>query len=433
MIKTSLGLRLLPYTIIPITIYSILPYPKLVGNVVSDINNTTFWWLILFAILLTFWKAKRKFDYLNAKDFSVVSYYLFWNLVEIVYGVFVAETYWDWKGLVTNAFALLMPIIVYAGCAKPVLQQLLKRYFQYALPLFGIFALLITTDAYGFFLVPVSFMIFFFPILSFRWKVFIMLFASVVIFSNLGARSNVLKFTVPIVLLVVYYGRTWITLKQIEVGRIVLLLLPFFFFVLATTGLFNIFNISSYIKGSYTEKTTLVNGQEDDQDLTADTRTFLYVEVLQTAFKYNTWVFGRSPARGNETDWFAELSEITGRKERLSNEVAILNIFTWTGLVGVFFYFIVFYRASLLSIHRSNNIFSKMLGLYIAFRWSYAWVEDVNNFSLSNFFLWLMLGICLSKNFRQMTNQEVRIWILGTLHKRYRRNDVSIISYSKLT
>jgi hypothetical protein len=421
MLSSTQAKRVLPFTVIAVTIYSVLPFPKEDGNLISSLNNTTFWWLVVFAILLLFWKGKTKNDFQIQKDFKVVTYYLIWNLLEIIYGSLVAETYWDWKGLVSNTFALLMPLIVYAGTDKLVLQQMLKRYFQIVLPLFCIFAFFIMTDAYGFFLVPVSFLIFFLPKLSFRWRAAVVLCTLVVIFSNLGARSNVLKFTVPILLLAVYYGRTLISIKLMEFCRKILIIMPFLFFALATTGTFNVFDISSYIKGDYTEKTTLSNGQENDEDLTSDTRTFLYVEVLQTAYKYNTWVIGRSPARGNETEWFADLAEITGRKERLSNEVAILNIFTWTGLVGVILYFVVFYRASYLAVNRSNNIFSKMLGLYIAFRWSYAWVEDVNNFSLSNMFLWLMLGICLSNNFRQMSNQEITMWIRGTFDKRYLR------------
>jgi hypothetical protein len=421
MLSSTQAKKVLPFTIIAVTIYSVLPFPKEDGNVVTSLNNTTFWWLVVFAIMLLFWKGKPKNDFQIEKDFKVVTYYLIWNLLEIIYGSLVAETYWDWKGLVSNTFALLMPLIVYAGTDKLVLQQMLKRYFQFVLPLFCIFAFFIMTDAYGFFLVPVSFLIFFLPKLSFPWKAAVVLCTLVVIFSNLGARSNVIKFTVPILLLSVYYGRTLISIKLLEFCRNILIIMPFFFFALAATGTFNVFDISSYIKGNYTERTTLSNGQENDENLTSDTRTFLYVEVLQTAYKYNTWVIGRSPARGNETEWFADLAEITGRKERLSNEVAILNIFTWTGLVGVILYFVVFYRASYLAVNRANNIFSRMLGLYIAFRWSYAWVEDVNNFSLSNMFLWLMLGICLSNNFRQMSNQEITMWIRGTFDKRYLR------------
>ena len=60
-----------------------------------------------------------------------------------------------------------------------------------------------------------------------------------------------------------------------------------------------------------------------------------------------------------------------------------------------------------------------MLGIYVAFRWLYSWVEDVNNFSINYFMLWIMIGMCLSTSFRSMTDYEVTIWIRGAFDKRY--------------
>jgi hypothetical protein len=420
MLNRTQGRRFLPYTLLIVTLFSVIPYAKTPDNVLSLINNTTLWWLILAYIVATFWKVKSKSTLrTDFKYFDVVNYYLSWNVFQIIRGTFVAETYWDWKGLLTNAFALLMPLVVFGGTEKALLQDMLRKYFKIALPLFPFFILLIMTDAYGFYLVPISFLILFFPLLSSRWKLLVVFSTLFVVLSNLGARSNVVKFFVPFLLLSIYYVRSWISLRLLEFIRIILIITPFFFFVLGVTGVFNVFAISSYLEGSYVEKKIDVNGDENSDDLTVDTRTFLYVEVLQTAAKYNTWVFGRSPARGNETEWFADLAEITGRKERLGNEVAILNIFTWTGLVGVFLYLVVFYRASYLSVMKSNNIYSKMLGIYIAFRWAYAWVEDINNFSLTNMFLWLTLGICLSTTFRNMSDADFKTWISDIFKRRH--------------
>jgi hypothetical protein len=188
--------------------------------------------------------------------------------------------------------------------------------------------------------------------------------------------------------------------------------LPFIFFFLAVSGTFNIFNMGEYIEGDFKEENiNLTTGETTEEDLTADTRSPLYVEVLQTANKYNTWVFGRSPARGNETELFASLADITGRQERVGNEVAILNIFTWTGIVGVLLYFFIFYYASYLAINKSNNIFSKIIGVYLSFRWCYAWIEDINYFTLTTFILWITIGMALSSKLRVMKNKEVQLWI----------------------
>ena len=95
------------------------------------------------------------------------------------------------------------------------------------------------------------------------------------------------------------------------------------------------------------------------------------------------------------------------------------NIFTWTGIIGVLLYMMVFYRASYLAINQSKNSYAKLIGLYIAFRWVYAWVEDINNFSLNYFMLWVFIGLCYSHEFRGMTNQEVKWWVRGIFDKKY--------------
>ena len=101
------------------------------------------------------------------------------------------------------------------------------------------------------------------------------------------------------------------------------------------------------------------------------------------------------------------------RNERNGNEVSILNYFVWLGLVGVIFIFILFYQATNLAIHYSNNIFSKIIGIFIAFRWTFAWVEDINNFYIQYVYLWIFVGFCFSENFRKMTDSQMKNWILS--------------------
>jgi len=107
------------------------------------------------------------------------------------------------------------------------------------------------------------------------------------------------------------------------------------------------------------------------------------------------------------------VAEVTGRKERPWNEAAILNVFIWTGIVGLILYMAVFFRASYLAINKSNNVFCKMMGIFIAFRWLYAWVEDGNLYTISTIFLWVMIGVCLSSSFRSMTDDEMTTWARG--------------------
>lgn len=409
--------RIIPYTILGITLYTVLPYPKPSVKVIDLINVTFFWWIVQFYILFLFWQGRKYFFNKNQKRIMVwVHFYLLWNVFSLSRGLFIAETYWDWKALVANVMALMLPIVAYSATNTTLLQAVIQKYIKYALPLFLVFFVLIASDAYGFYLVPISFLVLFFPIIKKPWRWIVLGVGLFVIIADVTARSNVIKFGVPIVLSLLYYFRHVLSSKIFEIVRLMLIVAPILFFTLAVYGDFNVLKMDEYIKGDYTEIRTDYKGEEVVDNLKADSRTFLYIEVLQTAKVYDSWWIGRSPARGNISEYFGE-GDMNKRGERLGNEVGILNVFTWTGLVGVFLYFMVFYKASYMAINKSNNIFSKIIGLFVAFRWLYAWVEDVNNFSLNTFFLWIMIGMCFSESFRKMTNQEFRLWVWGIFEK----------------
>lgn len=384
------------------------------------INTFMLWGLQIF-ILVFFFKASYRFvDSSHYKLMIFVSLYLGWNVLSFIRGCFITETYWDTKALLTNGFALLLPVVSYSATNTRLFQFMMFNYLKHTYVVFIFLMLILNPGTYGFYLVPVSFLALFLPVLEKKWKYIVLVVCLFVALLDLGARSTTIKFILPILFSLLYYYRRLISTVILEIIRNVLFLLPFVLFALAVSGQFNIFNISSYVEGDYSTQKVNERGEvESGEDLTVDTRSPLYLEVLNTAKKHNTWVWGRSPARGNETELFAALSDITGREERISNEVAILNIFTWTGLMGVLLYFLVFYKVTYLAINKSNNIFCKILGLYLTFRWCYAWVEDINNFTITYCFLWLIIGLCFSKKFRSMDNKEVILWVNGMLEKKY--------------
>jgi hypothetical protein len=311
--------------------------------------------------------------------------------------------------------------MVYIATNKEVVQSMLGFYYKFVLPLFIIFFFLIHPGAFGFYLVPIYLLAIFFPVLIFRWKIIVLFLTILVITINTDARSNVIKFSVPFLLLPIYYYRDFFTAKVLEKIRIFFVILPIFLFMLGAFGYFNIFKMDDYINQDFEATRLDDSGQMINTDMKADTRTGLYEEVLKSATMHNYYLIGRTPGRGNDSEIFSSyLQEITGKDERISNEVAILNVFTWTGIVGVILYFFIFFKASYLAVNRSKNIYSKMLGIFIAFRWSYAWVEDINNFSLTYFMLMILLGLCFSTSFRNMTDNGIYFWVRGIFDYRYR-------------
>jgi hypothetical protein len=250
-----------------------------------------------------------------------------------------------------------------------------------------------------------------------------------VIFSGLDARSNVIKFSISLLLGLIFYFRN-IAARFFRLVRLIFLIAPIVLFIIAVIGDFNVFKMEEYITGEYTAS-VIQDGELHQSSLTVDTRTALYEEVILSAIKNNYIFFGRTPARGNDSDLFGgDLAAETGsgRLERFGNEVSILNVFTWTGLIGVIIYFCVFYSATALAIKQSNNFFMKIIGLYVSFRWTYAWVEDFSNFDLSYLILWIMIGMCLSKSFREMSDSQMQYWIRGIFDKSFRKGEMRDLS-----
>ena len=410
----------LPISILLIGILNVTSYavPRL--PILLFLDKTIIKWIASFFILTLFLLSWRYFyDSVNKKNMMAVNVFLLWTIISILRGVLEVHSYWQWKGFISNIMGLLLVMVVYTATNKVAVQSLLSFYVKYALALFLILIFLISKGAYGFYLMPVSFLLLFIPALTTKQRVILFAFAFVVLVSNLGARSNVIKFAIPLIILFIYFFKSYLSNSILESLRIFLILAPFVFFTLGVFGVFNIFNMDDYLGEQHVTKTDS-QGQEYEENLAGDTRTFIYVEVVKSAIKNDYWLFGRTPARGNDSAIFgAEAFEMSGRYERLANEVGVANVFTWMGVIGVFLYLLVFIKASYLAVNRSNNIYAKMMGIYVAFRWLYSWVEDINNFSLNYFMLWIMIGLCFSYSFRMMSDYEVTIWIRGVFDKRY--------------
>lgn len=410
--------KLLTISVLAITISSVNQWSDL------PLGNTFFWWVINGIILNSFFRARKIFyDKSNDTYIKTLRWYLYWNIICIIRGCFVADGYWEWKNLVGTSLVMLLPLSINVFSNAEMVQRITSFWLKYGLLLFIIIAPFLEGEAIGRYLIPISFLLLFLPCFSMRWKITLILITIFVIVSYLGARSNVIKFGVPVLISTLYYFRRFISIKALNIVRLILLVLPFTALILAGSGIFNIFKIGEYTTNDYNTN-VIVNGQQTEESLMTDTRTALYVDVITSALKYDYVWFGRTPARGNETtifDFFLPDDDTYPTTERYSNEVSILNIFTWTGLVGVLLYFFVFYQCSYLAIKKSKNSFMPLIGVYIAFRWSYAWVEDFNRIDLSNLYLWITIGMCYSISFREMSDQDIKLWVNGFLKQSARK------------
>lgn len=395
--------KLLAYAILPISILSINQW------LIIYIGNTVFWWIIEFIIILLFLKVKKTIKFEKGLLLTIILFEV-WVLINFIRGFFYIENYWDTKRLISNTLVLLLPLAVFVSTPKKIAYTL-RVWFKYALIIFIILLSIMIPEAYGKFLIPVSFLFLFFPKLPVKFKILSIACLLIVIAGGLDARSNIIKFITPLIFGLFYYFRKSPFIFKFTHSA--LLIAPFILLVLGLTGVFNVFKMDEYIGSDFQVNK---NDGSGTTELTVDTRTFIYIEEITSAIKHNYVLLGRTQARGYESLKFGSGDDVIeketgGRGERHGSEVSILNIFNWLGLVGVVLYFLIFFRASYLAIYVSNNVFSKIIGLNITFRWLYAWIEDFSQFDLSNLFLWFMIGMSFSPIFRNMRNIEFIYWV----------------------
>ena len=404
MIQNNKTSKFLNYAILLISVSSVLQWCELL------IGNTFLWWLLDGLILIKFFVLTR-----GQERITPIFVFLLCVGVSFVYGVtWQAYTYWDWKLLVSNLMVFSLPLTVYVFLTPSILGSVLHFWLGRAWIILLILAPFLASDAFGRFLMPYSFLALFFTVLNTRNRIIIAIAYGITITLGNESRSDMLKFSVCLLLGFVYYipiirsiFKRW--MKEIVY---VLWVLPIVMLGLGVTGVFNVFNIEEELglEGTYMIKSS--NSGEDVSALT-DTRTFLYSEEITSAIKNNYVIQGRSMARGYDSLFFGDNDE-SKRGERGKCETSILNIFNYFGLIGVIIYFGLFVTASYKAIAHSKNVYVPIIGVYVAFRWLFGWIEDFSNFDLNYLFLWIMISICYSDEYRNMTNQEFIGWIRQT-------------------
>jgi len=185
-----------------------------------------------------------------------------------------------------------------------------------------------------------------------------------------------------------------------------IILLPLGLIFLGIIGQFNIFheisNIDLYELSDRRSKW--------DPSQTADTRTFIYNEVIKDVCKANSIVFGKSPSQAYHSDFFTNSGgAIEGA--RYFSEVHILNMFLHFGIVGVILFLSFLLHIAYIGLFRSNNSLSKMLALLILSRYILSFVEEFTLYDLNWFFFWLIAGLISSKKFREMSDSEIKHWL----------------------
>lgn len=363
--------------------------------------------LFLFCIYRIYIFRFKRDTSIHYKKF--VYFYLLIFVIGILRGIVVADNYWDYKNLINNSISLSLPVLIIVFSYPIYTQKVLFKWLKYALPLFVIVIPFIDACAYSRFISPILLLGCFITSMEKKWRWLTIMLLLILVFADFGARTQVIKAIMCFVISIVFFIINKIPNRILQMINYVFYSLPAILLFLAFAGIFNVFAMDEYMDDIKT-----LNSRNEEESLTADTRTTLYTEIISSAVRNEYVTMGRTPARGYDSMQFGgaydNIYKDTKRFERPASEMLHPNVFTWLGLLGVFSYGLLYFIASSKAINKANNRYIKLLGLYVAFRWMYGWVEEYNRWDIMNISLWIMISMCLSPYYRSMTDKEFLVW-----------------------
>lgn len=388
------------------------------------LGSTFISWAVSFLIVCFTIQISKKINVsLVGREYIIVRIYLIWMTICAVRGLFVADNYWEYKNLVNGTFTCLLPMFVYVFYSPELTASFYRKWMKWCLPLFFVFYIwTVTPGEVNFYLAPLLFLGCFLPMMPMKYRIATAFCLVFMLVADFAARSQVLKAFMALLFSIVCIKPKIMSDKIIKIVYWVGYCVTLSLLVAGLSGQFNVFEDLSSNEGKYVER-RMVDGALVESDLASDTRTFIYIEVLESAIRNGYLVWGRTPARGNDSVSFGTFAaeELKTKKyERHSNELLHLNLLTWLGLVGMLLYTLIYVRSSYLAVYRSNSKYLKYIGLFIVFHWVYGWVEDFNRFDIQNIALWSVIAIGMSSKFRAMSDADFRCWFRSIFGKPFK-------------
>lgn len=385
---------------------------------------TVFDWILKVLLFGYFYGAARKYVQLRDIDKSgyvCVFLFLGWITFEFVRAFCFADGYWMWKNIVDSLLGMSIFIVVF-GAVHPLWLQGIYRIFLRNY-LWMVLLAVAVTEAHnpnGLNYLPYSTLLLFWKYIPLKKRLFLLAIV-MLFFVTQEQRNDAFKMLMAgfIGLSITYFAKI-IPLWLIKLAHAILLLLPIVFLVTGYLGIFNPFKMDDYIKDDMTREVKDESGEKYEDNLKADTRTFIYTNVSYTMDLYDAWIMGRSPAYGDEGPLgvASEIDNETHLRGRYGNEVQIMNILLWYGVIGCVLYFLMYARASFLAIYRSRSIIMKGIGIYVAFLWMWSFIWEITKFEVFFMMNIAFLGVCFSKKYREMTDKDFKQWVLGIFYKK---------------
>lgn len=399
---------------------------------IASFNGPITWGCMYLSIILIIYYCIIKKKYISSTNFVITIWFL-WLIICVIRGLLSIEIVWDFKNLMNNIPCLVLPFFALLFANPYRIISFLSKWNYFLLATFLlIITRFIAVDSVHFLIGPCFFL--YVPLLylikSNKWRLLIFILL-IIMFLDLGARSQIIKAVVCSCLMIGIMINNKVITFFVKMASISFYILAIVLLYLGISGQFNIFDHKDHSNDNLVKYT---NGQFETEvvnEISSDTRTFLYVDLIVSAIENNYVIWGRTPARGNDAPLFLAHMGTEGmtpdmRLERNKNEFCHPNIFTWMGLIGVILYACIYLEASILAAFFSKNSYIPFFGALTSFNWFFGWIENTNTYDMMNIGLWIVIAMCISPQFREMNDFEFKTWADSIFSKQ------NIVPYRKL-
>jgi len=315
--------------------------------------------------------------------------------------------------LTSNFLGLIVPVLLGILLCRPIYFIFFyQTWLKWGILLAAISIMFIPGYQVGKVFTAILFIALFFKEIPIKYKLISISIILIGLVLNSGSRSVIVRSMFFIVIALSTYFPSFI--KKIKRIILICFLIPILLFLAALFFNFNILSLGNDDSSGITIKDSGDSGAGSDgqRSLSTDTRSFLYVESISSAIKNDYVFFGRTPARGRASEaFYGDGKDGTRRGERNGDEVGIVNIFNWFGIIGVVLYSSCFFYSIWLGLFRSNNIYTIYGALMLQFFWIYSWVEEVQIIRWDYLIIFLIVPFITSKSFRQMSDIEMKKFI----------------------
>ena len=373
--------------------------------------------LLWASVLIAFVELKEKFGFVKRiiprPALALYILLLIWNIVSVLRSlIFRDDTVTTILGNYTTSLALLVPFALVFSLREHNLYLLLRFFIGliYVGMAFAFISLVFrgtsianyTMPATMLLLSPVVFLITQWPYLEKRNR-FLLVFAAVLLFIVAylwGTRTMMIRELLlfialfPILLFHKYRSRWMFYLVFIS------LLSPF----------------ALMQQGIVTGVSPFERYLSDEDDLSTDTRSFLYIELYQDLLENDRLLIGKGATGKYYSDYFSRAEGDASM--RINMEVGILGVVMKGGIIAAFLHLAVLFLAIFYAFFRSRNSFVVGAGFILFVHTLLLFLENVIRYSSYNFLIWFFVGICLSKQMRRLSNSDLKNLLR---HKKFRR------------